>query len=121
MTTPREPGRLTDREATRQALEKLRSDQERLEGRVSKLEDLSTTAAQWRQDLAVREARREEQTKHIDERFDRIEKDMREGFTRFEGTLNRFGNNFTWAARIALGAVILSVVGFLIKGGFYVG
>lgn len=71
-----------------------------LEKRVAELE-------LWRVEM---QARYDEQKLHIDSRFDALDKKITE-----------IGSDLKWASRTFIGAIILAVAAFVIKGGLNLG
>jgi hypothetical protein len=67
------------------------------------------TLEHWRIQLDIAQARAEEQRKHLDLRFDALDKKI--------GSVN---DTLTWATRIVIGAVILAVITFAMRGGFHI-
>ena len=72
---------------------------EELHRRIAQLED-------WRRELDISRAREDENRKHMDNRFDTLEKRLTE-MTQW----------FSWVVKIGAGAVIVAAVGFVLKGG----
>lgn len=61
----------------------------------------------WRNQQDVFNARRDEQFKHLDERFDNLDK-----------KITALNDTLTWITRLVLGAIVLAVVAFMVRGGF---
>lgn len=81
-------------------------DMEALTHRVASLE-------KWRQDRAVADAVRAEQAKHIDERFDSLDKKVVKGFERMDGLVSRI----VW---LIITALVGGVMAFILGGGLYI-
>ena len=64
----------------------------------------------WRQDRAVADAVRAEQAKHIDARFDSLDKRVSAGFDRMDGLVSRI----VW---LIITALIGGVMAFILSGG----
>lgn len=74
------------------------------------LETRVTSLEQWRQERNVADAVREERAKHIDERFDNLDKKVDAGFTRLNGLVSRI----VW---LIITALIGGVMAFILQGG----
>ena len=61
----------------------------------------------WRVALEIANARAEEQRKFMAERFDGLDKKITD-----------IGGTITWINRLVIGAIVLAVMAFLVKGGF---
>ena len=72
---------------------------EELHRRIAQLED-------WRRELDISRAREDENRKHMDARFDALEK-----------RLTDMTEWILWVIKIGAGAVIVAAVTFVIKGG----
>ncbi len=62
---------------------------------------------QWKQQSDISDARKEEQWKGMNEKIDHVGK----GVNEVQGTLK-------WIGRTIIGAIMLAVVAFMVKGGF---
>jgi hypothetical protein len=85
-----------------------------LRSRVVSLEHNTQTNGQrltaleaWKTQIDIGEAKRGEQFKSMDQRFERIERDL----TQISGTLAKI----MW---LVVGGIIMAMVAFLVKGGF---
>lgn len=85
-----------------------------MEQRIEAIEKRVDTLEKWKHDRTVADAIRAEQAKHIDERFDQIEKKVDKGFTRLDGMVARV----VW---LIIGTLLAGVIGFIIKGGLNIG
>ena len=61
----------------------------------------------WKAQQDIESARHDERWKHMDDRFNRVEKSLSE----MSGTL-------TWIMRIVIGGILIGIVAFMMKGGF---
>jgi phage shock protein A len=68
--------------------------------RIKSLED-------WRSQRDIADARAEEQRKHLDARFDALQKQI--------GDLN---DTLRWVNRLIIGSILTGIIAFLISGGF---
>lgn len=85
-----------------------------LRSRVVNLEHTAQTNGQrlksledWKTQIDIGEAKRGEQFKSMDQRFERIERDLAE----ISGTLGRI----MW---LVITGIIMAMIGFLVRGGF---
>lgn len=85
-------------------------DTDHIEAHLSSLDQRVQGLERWKADLATEVAVREERDKHMDKRFDRLEKGVEE----IKGYLLKV----VWV--IILG-IIGAFVTFIIRGGLYVG
>lgn len=69
-----------------------------------------TALEKWRQERAIADAVRAEQAKHIDERFDSLDKKVDAGFARMDGLVSRI----VW---LIITALIGGVMAFILGGG----
>lgn len=65
------------------------------------------TLEHWRISTDIASARAEEQRKHLDQRFDSLDK-----------KISKIDDTTTWAVRLVVGAIILAIVSFALRGGF---
>lgn len=85
-----------------------------LRGRVVELEHKTANNDQrvvalevWRTQRDIESARHDERWKHMDKRFDDL-----------DGKVGKINDTMTWVARAVVGAILISVVAFMMKGGF---
>ena len=57
----------------------------------------------------ISDARKDEQWKHMDNRFNELEK-----------KISGVSDTLVWVVRLIIGALVLGVIGFMLKGGFYI-
>jgi Mg/Co/Ni transporter MgtE len=69
-----------------------------------------TALEEWRHRQDVADAVRAEQAKHIDERFDSLDKKVDKGFTRLDGLVSRI----VW---LIITALVGGVMAFILGGG----
>ena len=65
-----------------------------------------TTLEHWRIQSDIANARAEEQRKHLDARFDALEK-----------KLGAVSDNLSWIVRLVLGGIVLAIIAFAMGGG----
>lgn len=85
----------------------LRSRVEALEHSSASREQRLVNIELWRNQQDVFNAHRDEQFKHLDERFDNLDK-----------KITALNDTLTWITRSVLGAIVLAVVAFMVRGGF---
>lgn len=64
---------------------------------------------EWRLQRDIADARAEEQRKHLDARFDALQKEIRD-----------VNDTLRWVNRLIVGGIIMGILTFLISGGFKV-
>ncbi|TCL70666.1 hypothetical protein EV286_107544 [Rhizobium sp. BK251] len=67
----------------------------------------------WQRQSEIHDAKKEEQLKSMEALFN-----MR--FTAVEDKLSSIGGTMTWIMRLVIGGLLMGVIAFAIKGGFYV-
>ena len=77
------------------------------EHELSALHERIGTLEHWRIQLDIANARADEQRKHLDQRFDAL-----------DGKVSKINDSLTWIVRMVMGAIILAIVAFLVRGGF---
>lgn len=76
---------------------------------LTQLHERIVTLEHWRIQLDIANARADEQRKHLDQRFDAL-----------DGKVSKINDSLTWIVRMIMGAIILAIVAFLVRGGFNV-
>ena len=61
----------------------------------------------WRSQRDIADARAEEQRKHLDARFDALQKEIRD-----------VNDTLRWVNRLIIGGILSGIIAFLIAGGF---
>ena len=61
----------------------------------------------WKAQRDIESARHDERWKHMDDRFNRVEK-----------SLTDMSGSITWVLRIVIGGILAGIIAFMIKGGF---
>lgn len=65
------------------------------------------TVEDWQRKADVFNAKKEVAWEGLDQRFSRVEQ-----------SIEKINSNLTWIVRLVLGGIVMSVVAFLIRGGF---
>jgi cytochrome c-type biogenesis protein CcmH/NrfG len=79
------------------------------EHEITALHERIVTLEHWRIQLDIANARADEQRKHLDQRFDAL-----------DGKVTKINDSLTWIVRLVLGAIVLAIVTFALRGGFYI-
>ena len=80
-----------------------------LEHKVLAVEPRLSGLEQWQRQMDIFNARRDEQFKNLTDSFSTLNKKIDD----LNGTLK-------WAVKVILGAMLVAVVGFMMKGGFHI-
>jgi hypothetical protein len=81
------------------------------------LHERVVTLEHWRIQLDIANARAEEQRKHLDQRFNDLDKKVDTMSTNLDRKVTGINDSLTWIVRIVLGFVVLAVLTIALKNG----
>ncbi|CDM57373.1 hypothetical protein [Rhizobium favelukesii] len=81
------------------------------------LHERVVTLEHWRIQLDIANARAEEQRKHLDQRFNDLDKKVDTMSSNLDSKVTKINDSLTWIVRLVLGFVILAVLAIALKSG----
>lgn len=87
------------------------------EHEITALHERVVTLEHWRIQLDIANARAEEQRKHLDQRFNDLDKKVDTMSTNLDSKVTKINDSLTWIVRLVFGFVVIAVLAVALKGG----
>ena len=98
-------------DATMEAAADLRARVAALEHKVTTQEQRVSVIEQWRQQMDIFNARRDEQFKNLMEKFEALNRKIDNVQTSLAGDIGKLAETLQWLARLIIGGIITGVIG----------